>query len=33
VFVNFEAGRALVITIDYEVRRCDRGGLRRSPYR
>ena len=33
VFVNFEAGRALVITIDYEVRRCDRGALQRSPYR
>lgn len=33
VFVNFEAGRALVITIDYEVRRCDRGASKRSPYR
>ncbi len=33
VFVNFDAGRALVITVDYEVRRCDRGALRRSPYR
>lgn len=33
VFVNFEAGRALVITVDYEVLRCDRGAMRRSPYR
>jgi len=33
VFVNFEAGRALVVTVDYEVRRCDRGAMRRSPYR
>jgi hypothetical protein len=32
VFVSFEAGRALVVTVDYEVRRCDRGA-RRSPYR
>lgn len=33
VFVNFDAGRALVITVDYEVLRCDRGAARTSPYR
>jgi hypothetical protein len=33
VFVSFEVGRALVITVDYEVLRCDRGALRTSPYR
>lgn len=33
VFVSFEVGRALVITVDYEVLRCDRGNLRTSPYR
>ena len=32
-FVNFEAGRALVITVDYEVLRCDRGAGQTSPYR
>jgi hypothetical protein len=32
-FVNFDAGRALVITVDYEVLRCDRGMGRTSPYR
>ena len=33
VFVSFEVGRALVITVDYEVLRCDRGARRTSPYR
>jgi hypothetical protein len=32
-FVSFEAGRALVVTVDYEVLRCDRGDKQRSPYR
>ena len=32
-FVNFDAGRALVITVDYEVLRCDRGAGPTSPYR
>ena len=32
-FVSFEAGRALVVTVDYEVLRCDRGARGMSPYR
>lgn len=32
-FVSFEAGRALVVTVDYEVLRCDRGPNGMSPYR
>ncbi|MEP7121739.1 MAG: hypothetical protein ABJE95_12545 [Byssovorax sp.] len=32
-FVSFEAGRALVVTVDYEVLRCDRGARLTSPYR
>jgi hypothetical protein len=32
-FVSFEAGRALVVTVDYEVLRCDRGAREMSPYR
>jgi hypothetical protein len=33
LFVNFEAGRAFVVTVDYEEIRCDLRGRRTSPYR
>jgi hypothetical protein len=33
VFVNFEAGRAVVITPDYEDLRCDTRSLSATPYR
>lgn len=32
-FVSFDAGRALVVTLDYEVLRCDLRARRGTPYR